>query len=197
MVIIKMIDTQGYGIHKMFVSQKERYLPMPDYDKSTATEAVLTLPGTVIDENYSLLLLENRNLSLTDAVLLDSVQKGKRIPSEAVAMLRKRKLIEGRLPHIFIAKDIAQVTDQKIEYTKHKGLDDKKCEALLLDSLKDHGSLTKPEIIRLLWDVLPDQLDDKQKNNKLDYLLKKLRMSGKVYAKRAKGISVWYLTENM
>ena len=197
MVNIKMIDTQGYGIHKMFVSQKERYLPMPDYDKSTATEVVLTLPGTVIDENYSLLLLENRNLSLTDAVLLDSVQKGKRISSEAVAMLRKRKLIEGRLPHIFIAKDIAQVTDQKIEYTKHKGLDDKKCEALLLDSLKDHGSLTKPEIVHLLWDVLPDQLDDKQKNNKLDYLLKKLRMSGKVYAKRAKGISVWYLTENM
>ena len=53
--------------------------------------------------------------------------------------------------------DIAQVTDQKIEYSKHKGLDDKKCEALLLDSLKDHGSLTKPEIVHLLWDVLPDQ----------------------------------------
>jgi ATP-dependent DNA helicase RecG len=31
MVNIKMIDTQGYGIHKMFVSQKERFLPMPDY----------------------------------------------------------------------------------------------------------------------------------------------------------------------
>ena len=63
---------------KLIVSQKERYLPMPDYDKSTATEVVLTLPGNVIDENYSLLLLENRNMSLTDAVLLDSVQKGKR-----------------------------------------------------------------------------------------------------------------------
>lgn len=49
---------------------------MPDYDKSTATEVVLTLPGTVIDEK-----LENKNLSLTDAVLLDSVQKGKRIYS--------------------------------------------------------------------------------------------------------------------
>ena len=60
----------------MFVNQKERYLPMPDYDKSTATEVVLTLPGTVIDEK-----LENKNLSLTDAVLLDSVQKGKRIYS--------------------------------------------------------------------------------------------------------------------
>lgn len=195
MVNIKMIDTQGYGIHKMFVSQKERYLPMPDYDKSTATEVVLTLPGTVIDENYSLLLLENRNMSLTDAVLLDSVQKGKRISPEAIAMLRKRKLIEGRLPHIFIAKDIAQVTDQKIEYSKHKGLDDKKCEALLLDSLKDHGSLTKPEIVRLIWDVLPDQLDDKQKNNKLDYLLKRLRKAGKIWTERNKVTSVWHLTE--
>ena len=92
----------------------------------------------------------------------------------------KDKLIEGRLPHIFIAKDIAQVTDQKIEYSKHKGLDDKKCEALLLDSLKDHGSLTKPEIVRLLWDVLPDQLDDKQKEYKINNLLRKLRKEGKI-----------------
>ena len=61
-----------------------------------------------------------------------------------------------------------------IEYSKHKGLDDKKCEALLLDSLKDHGSLTKPEIV-LLWNVLPDQLDDKQKEYKTNNLLRKFR----------------------
>lgn len=61
-----------------------------------------------------------------------------------------------------------------IEYSKHKGLDDKKCEALLLDSLKDHGSLTKPEIV-LLWNVLPDQLDDKQKEYKINNLLRKFR----------------------
>ena len=83
----------------------------------------------------------------------------------------------------------------KIEYSKHKGLDDKKCEALLLDSLKDHGSLTKPEIVRLLWDVLPDQLDDKQKNNKLDYLLKRLRKAGKIWTERNEVTSVWHLTE--
>lgn len=197
MVNIKMIDTQGYGIHKMFVSQKERYLPMPDYDKSSATEVVLTLPGTVIDENYSLLLLENRNLSLTDAVLLDSVQKGKRIPSEAVAMLRKRKLIEGRLPHIFIAKDIAQVTDKKIEYSKHKGLNDKKCEALLLDSLRDHGSLTKTEIVKLLWDVLPDQLDDKQREYKINNLLRKFRVKGLIRNTTVEGNkSTWALVND-
>jgi len=180
MVNIKMIDTQGYGIHKMFQSQKDRYLPMPDYDHSTTNEVVLNMPGSIIDENYSLMLLANQNLSLTDAVLLDQVQKGHPISHDAVAMLRKRKLIEGRLPHVYVSKDIAQATDQRVEYSKHKGLADKKCEVLLLDSLNDHDSLTKQEIVRLLWDVLPDQIEDKQKMNKIEYLLKRLRKRGDV-----------------
>ena len=155
-------------------------LPMPDYDHSTTNEVVLNMPGGIIDENYSLMLLANQNLSLTDAVLLDQVQKGHPISHDAVAMLRKRKLIEGRLPHVYVSKDIAQATDQKVEYSKHKGLADKKCEALLLDSLNDHDSLTKQEIVRLLWVVLPDQLEDKQKMNKIEYLLKRLRKRGDV-----------------
>ena len=193
MVNIKMIDTQGYGIHKMFQSQKDRFLPMPDYEQSTAEEVVLKLPGTIIDENYSLMLLANPDLSLTDAVLLDHVQKGHAISSSAVAMLRKRKLIEGRLPHIYVSKDIAQATDQKVEYSKHKGLAAKKCEALLLDSLKDHGSLTKHEIVRLLWDVLPDQLEDKQKMNRIEYLLKQLRLKGEIENESKGKESIWML----
>ena len=195
MVNIKMIDTQGYGIHKMFQSQKDRYLPMPDYDPSTTNEVVLNMPGSIIDENYSLMLLANQNLSLTDAVLLDQVQKGHPISHDAVAMLRKRKLIEGRLPHVYVSKDIAQATDQKVEYSKHKGLADKKCEALLLDSLNDHNSLTKQEIVRLLWDVLPDQLDDKQKMNKIDNLLRRLRINGKITNSTQGNVSSWSLVK--
>ena len=195
MVNIKMIDTQGYGIHKMFQSQKDRFLPMPDYDLSTSNEVILNLPGTIIDENYSLMLMENQDLTLTDAVLLDQVQKGHRISANAVAMLRKRKLIEGRLPHIFVSKNVAQATDQKVEYSKHKGLADKKCEALLLESLKDHGSLTKKEIVRLLWDILPDQLDDKQKNTKIYNILRKLRESGKVINRTIGNKSLWSLAK--
>lgn len=50
-----------------------------------------------------------------------------------------------------------------MEYSKHKGLDAKSCEAMLIDSLRDHGELTRPEIDQLLWDVLSDQLSDSQK----------------------------------
>ena len=193
MANIKMIDTEGFGIHKMFVSQKDRYLPMPDYDKSNSDTVVLTLPGNVIDENYSLLLLENSDIDLTTAVLLDKVQKGKPISDEAIKMLRKEKLIEGRKPHLYVSKQIAGVTDQKVEYSKHKGLADKKCEALLLDSLKDHNSLTKQEIVNLLWDVLSDQLDDKQKMNKIDYLLKRLRTDGEIHNETKGNVSIWSL----
>ena len=193
MANIKMIDTEGFGIHKMFVSQKGRWLPMPDYDKSDGDTVVLTLPGNVIDENYSLLLLENSDIDLTTAVLLDKVQKGKPISDEAIKMLRKEKLIEGRKPHLYVSKQIAGVTDQKVEYSKHKGLADKKCEALLLDSLKDHNNLTKQDIVNLLWDVLSDQLDDKQKKNKIDYLLKRLRTDGEIHNETKGNVSIWSL----
>ena len=56
---------------------------MPDYDQSTADKVILNLSGTIIDENYSLMLLVNQDMSLTDAVLLDQVQKGKHINDNA------------------------------------------------------------------------------------------------------------------
>lgn len=195
MVNIRMIDTQGYGIHKMFQSQKDRYLPMPDYDLSTADEVILNLPGTIIDENYSLLLMENQDMSLTDAVLLDQVQKGKPINDNAIQKLRKEGLIEGRKPHLYVSKQIAKVTDQKVEYSKHKGLTEKKCEALLTASLQDHHSLTKQEIVRLFWDVLPDQLDDKQKKYKIDNMLRKMRKDGIITSISAGNKSVFSLVK--
>lgn len=62
-----------------------------------------------------------------------------------------------------------------MEYSRHKGLDERKCVEMLLDALKDHGELSKAEIVQLLWNLLSDQLDDRQKNTKIDNLLRKLR----------------------
>ena len=187
MVNVKMIDSQGYGIHNMFVRQKERYLPMPDYEGSTDDHVVMHMPGTVIDENYSLMLMSHNDINLTEAVLLDQLQKGRMIKDNAIDMLRKRHLVEGRRPNIYIAKLVAQSTDQKIEYSKHKGLDEKSCEAMLLEALSDHGKLTREEIDKLLWSVLSDQLDDKQKKSKIGNLLTKLRKK-KLIDNNSKGV---------
>ena len=195
MVNLKMIDSQGYGIHNLYVRQKERYLPMPDYDGTDDTHVTMHLPGAVIDENYSLILMENHDISLTEAVLLDQVQKGKTIEESAVSLLRKNGLIEGRKPNLFVAKRVAQKTNQKVEYSKHKGLDAESCESLLIKSLKDHGRLSRQEIDRLLWNVLSDQLNDKQKKAKIGNLLSKLRLK-KIIANTTTGNqSSWTLLD--
>ena len=194
MVNVKMIDSQGYGIHNMFVRQKERYLPMPDYDGSSEDHVVMHMPGNVIDENYSLMLMSNNNISLMESVLLDQVQKGKTINDNAIELLRKKHLIEGRRPNIYIAKSVAQSTDRKVEYSKHKGLDEKSCEAMLLDALRDHKKLTRREIDSLLWGVLSDQLDEKQKKVKIGNLLTKLKSKGLINNTTRGNISEWKLS---
>ena len=195
MVNVKMIDTQGYGIHTMFQKQKERYLPMPDYDDSSSSKVVLHLPGSIIDENYSKMLMERQDLSLSETVLLDRVQKHKPISPEAVEMLKKKKLIEGKKGNFYVAKLVAQNTGQKVEYSKHKGLEDKKCEMFLLQSLSDHGSLTKREIVRLLSDILPDQLSEQQKETKVYNILRKMKKAGQIYNESAGNRSSWFLVK--
>lgn len=192
MANIKMIDTEGFGIHKLFVKQKERYLPMPDYDKSDDKHVVLILPGTVINENYSILLIENADIDLTTAVLLDKIQKGKKISDEAIQKLRKDKLIEGRKPHLYISKSIAKVTNQEIEYTLTKGFDDKECEEWIVKALMDHHTLTRKQINELLWSKLPIDYDDMKKKYKIGNLLTKLRKKGRILTDENR---CWHLSE--
>lgn len=189
------IDSQGFGIHNMYMRQKERYLPMPDYEGTDESHVIMHLPGSVIDVNYSTMLMENADISLTEAVLLDMVQKGKTLSDNAISILSKKKLIEGRKPKFYIAKTLAQHTDRKVEYSRHKGLISKSCESLLVDSLKDHGELTRQDIDLLLWPVLSDQLNDTQKKAKIGNLLTKLRKKG-ILSNVTKGnSSVWSIKQ--
>lgn len=195
MLNVKMIDSQGFGIHNLYIRQKERYLPMPDYDGTDESHVIMHLPGSVIDKNYSTVLMEKSDISLTEAVLLDMVQKGKELNDNAISILRKKKLIEGRKPKFFVAKKIAQSIDQKVEYSRHKGLDNKSCESLLMDSLKDHGKLTRTEIDKLLWPVLSDKLDDTQKKYKIGNLLANLRRKGVLSNITTGNRSIWFIKQ--
>ena len=197
MVNIKMIDYQGYGLHNLFLRQMERYLPMPDYDGSNDSKVVLHLPGVVMDENYSFLLISNSSVSLTDAILLDKVQKGQLIPDNCISKLRRKGMIEGRKPNIYVAKQFAQSTGKVIEYSQHKGLEDRACEQLLIQALRDHTTLTRQEIDQLLWKVLSDQLNDTQKKSKVSNILSKMRMDGLIKNRVVGNHSEWSLLNDV
>ncbi|MFA6013978.1 MAG: RNA-binding domain-containing protein [Gallionellaceae bacterium] len=171
MVSLNMIDTMGFGIRTMTLSQRSRYFPLPDYSKSEPNKVVLEIYGHVIDENYTRLLLENRDLPLTTVVLLDRVQKKQSITDEAAAMLRKTGLIEGRKPNYFAAAQIANSTDDRAEYIHNRAFDDAYYKDKILAYLAEYGSATRRDIERLILDKLSSVLDEKQKDNKLRNLL--------------------------
>jgi ATP-dependent DNA helicase RecG len=172
-----MIDSQGFGIHGLYMAQKERYLPMPDYDLSDLNHVRLIIPGQVINNDYSQLLMENTQLDLATTVLLGRIQKKRAISKEAATHLRKLKLIEGRIPNLIISKRIAKATHTEVEYTKMKGFDDQYYKDLILKALNEHGKLGRVDFESLLLNKLPEVLDEDQKRRKVGNLLTSLRKS--------------------
>jgi len=193
MVNLGMIDRLGYGIHSLCVSQMRRFFPMPDYDMSQPDNVILKMYGHSIDENYSKLLIQESNLTLSEALLLDRVQKHLEITDLDASKLRKKKLIEGRKPKYFIGVEISHTTKQKAAYTKNKGLNKQYYLDIILESIRQHGCLSRKDIDELLWEKLPDIFDEKQKKTKIKNLISELRNNGKITNKGTDAIPKWEL----
>jgi ATP-dependent DNA helicase RecG len=189
---LKMVDTVGGGIRKMFLAQRRRFFPMPDYDLSN-NRVEATLIGKVLDLNYARLLASDESLSLEEIMLLDQVQKQLPLTDDQICVLRSKGLVEGRKPNFFIAKRVAQKTGQKAEYSKNTGLPTEQIESFILKALSEHGEMERGEINRLVWDILPAWMDDNKKRNKIDNLLRALRTSKKIASLRNGPKSVWRL----
>jgi ATP-dependent DNA helicase RecG len=171
MVSLNMIDTMGFGISTMTLSQRKRYFPLPDYSKSGADHVVLEIYGHVIDENYTRLLLEHQDLPLATVMLLDRLQKKLRISDDAATLLRKQGLIEGRKPNYYLAAQVAKTVGKKDAYIRNRAFDDNYYKDLILGYLAKYGSASRDELLGLILDKFSDALDEKQKQNKFRNLL--------------------------
>ena len=149
--------------------------------------------GTNCGITFTEILAKKQDLSLVEIEALNRIQLNRSISDEEVSHLRKKKLIEGRKPNLFIAKPVAQQLDQKTAYSNNKGFEDNYDCDLILKALTEHGTLTKKEITELLWNKLPDVLSESQKHSKVRNLLTKLRKQDKI-RNVSKGIhSDWFL----
>lgn len=174
MVNLNLIDTAGMGIKRSFEKLRERYFPMLDYDFSESNRVRVTIYGKVLNEKYTSLLFENKNLSLEKVMLLDRVQKNITISKEQSDVLRKKHLIEGRYPNVYVSKGVSEMVDDKVSYTKKSGFDDQYYKDLVLKYIKDFGSITKKDLDELLMDKLPDSLNEEQKKRKIRYLVNEI-----------------------
>jgi ATP-dependent DNA helicase RecG len=193
MVSLGMIDRLGYGIHTMVLSQRDRFFPLPDYSLLESQRVVLQMYGQAIDENYSKILMERGDLSLSQVLLLDRVQKKLPITDVAARMLKKESLIEGRKPNYFAGIKIAQETGQKAVYSKNRAFDKKYYLDLILKSIAEHGSLSRADIDDLLWNKLPDLMTDRQKKSKITNLLSELRINKEILNRGSDTNPKWVL----
>lgn len=189
---LKMVDTAGGGIRRMFNYQRMKFFPLPEYDLSNEKVKV-TIVGKVLDLKYAAVLARHKDLSLEDIILLDKVQKKQLITKEEAAYLKDKKLIEGRRPNYFIGKKVAQKTGQKALYSKNKAFDKKYYLDFIIKALKDHDMLTRSDIDSLLWKKLPDYMTESQKKTKIGNLLTELRKKKVIVNKGSFKESEWYL----
>lgn len=173
-----MIDTQTMGIRKVFRIQQEKYFPLPDYSFSANRQVSVTVYGKILDENYSRVLFENPSFDLETVFLIDKVQKHEAISKNAVQYLRKLKVIEGKIPNIYVSAKVAESMDTKAQYVKNKGFDDEYYKKLIVSYLETYGKGKKQDFVNLLIDKLPDMLSSEQKEAKVRNLLSALRTSG-------------------
>ena len=186
MVNFNMIDIVGRGIRKIFNQQWERRFPMPDYEIDAANkEVAVRLYGNAINEKYTKLLKENKDLSLEDCILLDAVQKGHRLNGSDAKNLLERGLVEGEYPDLTISLSIARQTKQLPEYTKVKGLEKQKLIQMILQYLKNAGEegSKRDGIYEYLKDVLPQNKTREQQLRMLGDLLNSMKDENLIIAK--------------
>lgn len=178
MVKLYMIDTAAMGILRVFRIQRDRYFPLPDYDTSKYNQVTVSVYGKTLNNTYMHLLFDHPEMDLRTVFLLDQVQKGNRLPAEAVAYLRKMKLVEGRASSLFLSSGVAKTIDLEAQYIRNKGFDDQYYKDMIVQYLKKYKKAQKKDFRELLLEKLPDSLTDEQKEYKIGNLLSSLRRQG-------------------
>lgn len=191
MMQLNLIDTIGSGIRRMFLKQKEKFFPMPDYSFEN-NRVQVKFTGKVLSMDYARKLAELPDLSLNNIIALDQVQKNQLISDDDAAELRKKGLIEGRKPNYCISANVAEQTDQQAEYLEMRGLDDQHYQGLILEYLRKFKQAKRADFEKLLIDKLPQILDEDQRRHRVRNLLQKMRRDGLV---EAKGLT-WYLKKS-
>ncbi len=174
MVNLNMIDTIGSGIRKMFIIQKRRYFPLPEY-LLERDRVQVTITGRVLDMNYAHKLAELPDLSLEDIMLLDRVQKRKPLTDEQARHLKHLRFIEGRKPNYHISAQVATASNEKAQYIRNRGFDDQHYKQLIREYIEEFGSAKRVDIDQLLVDKLPDILTAAQKTNRVKNLLQSMK----------------------
>lgn len=180
MVNLNMIDTIGSGIKRMFLLQRKKFFPLPEYELQP-NQVKVTIVGKVLDMGYAHKLATFPDLRLEEILLLDKVAKNHSLADAEIKLLKTKGLIEGRKPNFHISASVAKATGDRSTYIRQRGIDDDYCRKVIVDYLNEFEEGKKADFEKVLLDKLPDVLGDAQKKNKIKNILQQLKNKGILY----------------
>jgi hypothetical protein len=98
-----------------------------------------------------------------------------------------RSTIEGDKPHYFVSVKVAAAMDTGASYTRSRGLEKQKLKEFILRHLREFGPTLWVKLEELLFEMLPADLTEKKRRNKVKNLLTEMRAEDKTIKKIGKG----------
>ena len=141
--------------------------------------------------NYTLLLIGRDDLPLNEVFLLDRVQKKKTLEPEDVRRLRALKLIEGRVPNLYVSAKARSGVGHEEAFADSG--DEGGYRDLVVDYLAIHNGAGRKDLDELLFGRLPGGLDARQKASKVKNLLQSMRREGIIDRTGPKSAPIWRL----
>lgn len=167
-----MVERTGRGIDILFVEQLRNGRPAPSYERSTATDVVLVLPGGEANLNFVRLIVEEnqagRPLELDALLLLNHFWRERRVTTTAAARLIQKseadaravleRLVEsglveargerrGRFYHLSAAT--YRRLGAQAAYVRQRGFEPLQQEQMVLQYVQAHGRITRREAAAL------------------------------------------------
>lgn len=181
-----MVERSGQGMNLMFERSILQSKALPDFTGSAAHEVRLTLQGTVTNPQFIRFLEKagqetTSGFSTHDLLILDCLQRGKRIPESLrprLPHLVDLKVIEpvsrGRGARYILSHQLYEHLGQKGAYTRAKGLDRETNKALLLRHITDHAAtgVRFEELMQVLPSLSRDQIKPLTKELKANALIR-------------------------
>lgn len=189
-----LVERSGQGANRMFEECIKESKPTPDFSETDDYQVSLTLRGDIQDPIF-LLFLERigratlASFTTKDFLLLDSIHKGKPIPSDSADRL-SRLLDHGAIERVrkgkyVLAKSFYTLAGKKGVYTRKKGLNRETNKALLLKHIK--GNKKTGTRLDELLQVLPSLT-----NHQVQTLLRDLKKEKAVYVLGRTRGALWF-----
>ncbi len=193
----ELVEQFGNGVNLMYKNQLSLGKNPPSYKNSTDKRVILELDGSIQDIEFAKYVLKvadskNKLLNEEELLLLHKIKNNEHISSTNITgELLELGLIEKvGFSKYMLSKQYYTDMNQKVRYTKTKGLSRSKNKELILQHLSNFRSATKADFA----EMFKFDLSSKEISN----LLEELKHSGKIYfegiPRSSKGF--WKLANN-